>query len=69
VVSEHVAAMQRYDPPLAGSPTAAHPWTEDLAAAYNDGTERLLAALHAEGRDADAHALQKALGPWRPSSR
>jgi hypothetical protein len=69
IVADHLAALRRYDPPLALRRRPAHPWTDDLAAAYNEGTERLLTALHAEGRDADARALLDALGPWRPPSR
>ena len=69
VVAEHLAALRRYDPPLGAVRHAAHPWTEDLAAAYNEGSVRLLAALHAEGRDADARALSEALGPWLPPTR
>lgn len=76
VVADHLAALSRYQPGPprdrpgpAATPHAAHPWTDDLAAAYNEGTLRLLAALHAEGRDADARALSDALGPWRPPIR
>jgi hypothetical protein len=69
VVTDHLAALRRYQPGPAAPHHAAHPWTDDLAAAYNEGTLRLLAALHAEGRDADARALSEALGPWRPPTR
>jgi hypothetical protein len=77
VVADHLDALRRYHPRPSARPSppsraqrrAAHPWTEDLGAAYDEGTERLLAALHAEGRDADAHALLQALGPWRPPTR
>ncbi len=69
IVEAHVLAMQRYDPPWPRQQHAAQPWTDDLAAAYNEGTERLVAALLAEGRDADARALLDALGPWRPATR
>lgn len=69
VVADHLAALSRYDPPAAPTPHDAHPWTEDLRAAYNEGTLQLLAALHAEGRDADARAFVEALGPWRPPTR
>jgi len=63
VVADHLAALRRYDPPLSPTQHAAHPWTDDLRATYTEGTLRLLAALHAEGRDADARALSEALGP------
>jgi len=69
VVADHLAALRRYDPPLPATRLPAHPWTDDLAAAYNEGTERLLVALHAEGRDAEASALLEALGPWRPANQ
>jgi hypothetical protein len=69
VVADHLAALGRYEPPISHVRRPAHPWTDDLAAAYNAGTERLLAALHAEGRDAEARALLDALGPWRPPIR
>lgn len=69
VVADHLAALSRYQPGPAATHHDAHPWTDDLAAAYNEGTLRLLAALHAEGRDADARALLDALGPWRPPTR
>lgn len=69
VVADHLAALRRYGDPPAWVPSPSHPWTGDLAAAYNEGTRRLLAALHAEGRDADARALLDALGPWRPPTR
>ncbi|MCX4245769.1 protein O-mannosyl-transferase family [Paraliomyxa miuraensis] len=67
VIEDHLAALRRYgEPALDHAPAVAHPWTADLGAAYNEGTRRLLAALHAEGRDAEASALLSALGPWRP---
>lgn len=69
VVAAHLAALSRYPPRPPPAPHDAHPWTDDLAAAYNEGTLRLLAALHAEGRDSDAQALLEALGAWRPPTR
>lgn len=69
VTAEHLAALRRYGAPPSSPAAPAHPWTDDLANTYNDGTRRLLAALHAEGRDADARALLDALGPWRPPTR
>lgn len=69
IVAAHLAAMQRYAPPLPRWQHASNPWTDDLTATYNEGTERLVAALLAEGRDADARAMLDALGPWRPPNR
>ncbi|MEM7155136.1 MAG: DUF2723 domain-containing protein [Myxococcota bacterium] len=69
VVEEHLAAIERYGPPPVAERSDAHPWTQDLYAAYNEGTRRLLAALHAEGREADARALLDDLGPWAPPPR
>jgi hypothetical protein len=69
IVDDHVAALRRYDLPLPSVRHAAHPWTDDLAAAYNEGTLRLLAALSAEGRAAEADALRQAHGPLHPSTR
>lgn len=66
VIAAHLAAMQRYGTPPVHVSRPAHPWTDDLFAAYHEGTRRLLAALYAEGREADARALLDALGPWRP---
>ncbi|MCA9712271.1 MAG: hypothetical protein KDK70_40920, partial [Myxococcales bacterium] len=69
VIDDHLAALARYGTPPAPASAPAHPWTADLHAAYHEGTERLLAALRAEGRDAERRALLDALGPWRPPSR
>ncbi len=69
IARDHLAALQRYGAPPDPTHGDAHPWTDDLHAAYNEGTGRLLTALHAEGRDADLHALLDALGPWRPPTR
>ncbi|MCA9654988.1 MAG: DUF2723 domain-containing protein [Myxococcales bacterium] len=66
VIAGHLEALHRYGSPPRHQPRPAHPWTDDLFAAYHDGSRRLLDALHAEGREADANALLDALGPWRP---
>jgi hypothetical protein len=57
VVAAHLDALSRYRPPPRPSPHPGHPWTADLVAAYHQGHRKLVAALRAEGRTAQADDL------------
>lgn len=67
IVDDHLAALRRYGDIPPHTPTAAHPWTDDLRAAYTVGTRRLLTALNAEGREALARRVLDALPARGPS--
>lgn len=59
VLRRHRAALSRYGRIPLATVRSGHPFASDLAATYTEGTGRLLQALRAEGRTAEADALSR----------